>query len=64
MGAGEDRARAQKLAPVTDEEVVALVDAVTGATWNTRNAIMADVFRARAAAHGYEMPAFRPAGTS
>lgn len=61
--AGEARARAQKLGLATDEDVAATVDAVTGATWKARNAIMAGLFRADLAAHGDALPAFRPAGS-
>lgn len=60
----EQRARAQKLGLATDADVAATVDAVTGATWKTRNAIMADLFREDLAARGDDMPAFRPAGSA
>lgn len=44
------------------DRVAEAVDAVTGATWTTRNAIMARLFQADLAARGDEMPAFRPPG--
>ncbi|MCI2242024.1 hypothetical protein [Adlercreutzia faecimuris] len=64
MAERDERARAQKLAAVSAEDVAATVDAVTGATWKTRNAIMRDLFQSDLAARGDEMPAFRPAGSS
>lgn len=41
-----------------------VVDAVTGATWSTRNRIMEDLFREDLAAGGAGLPAFRPPGES
>lgn len=60
----DERARAQKLGGASAEDVAATVDAVTGATWKTRNALMADLFRSDLAARPDQMPAFRPAGSS
>lgn len=45
------------------DRVAETVDAVTGATWTTRNAIMARLFQEDLAACGDEMPAFRPPGS-
>lgn len=39
-GFDAERARAQKIVIATDEEIADVVDAITGATWNTRNTIM------------------------
>ncbi len=58
-----DRAQSQKLSQVSQDEIAELVDAVTGATWNTRNAIMAERFRTQLASGAEGLPAFRPAGT-
>lgn len=39
------------------------VDAVSGATWGTRNMIMEGLFRQDMADHGDSMPKFKPPGT-
>lgn len=39
------------------------VDAVSGATWGTRNTIMEGLFRQDMADHGEAMPSYRPPGT-
>ena len=59
QAAAEERGRAGA-SPA--DRVAETVDAVTGATWTTRNTIMAQLFQADLAAHGDEMPAFRPPG--
>lgn len=38
------------------------VDAVSGATWGTRNMIMEDLFRQDMDDHGEAMPTYRPPG--
>lgn len=50
-------------ATASADRVAETVDAVTGATWTTRNTIMARLFAEDLATRGDEMPAFRPAGT-
>lgn len=54
-GPAEGRGRTRTLQDV--------VDAVTGATWDTRNRIMEDVFHERLAASEAPLPAFAPPGT-
>lgn len=39
------------------------IDAVTGATWTTRNMIMEELFHQDLEAHAADMPAYRPPGT-
>lgn len=41
-------------------EVQKTIDAVTGATWGTRNRIMAGLFQRDLRKHGDDMPAFAP----
>ena len=43
-------------------EVQKTIDAVTGATWGTRNRIMAGLFQRDLRKHGDDMPAFAPPG--
>lgn len=57
-----ERMQAQKIVIATDDEVAEVVDAITGATWNTRNTIMEDIFMADLAEHADAMPAYKPAG--
>lgn len=57
-----ERAQAQKIVIATDEEVAEVVDAITGATWNTRNSIMEDIFMSDLSEHADEMPAYKPPG--
>ncbi len=57
-----DRKKAQKILVASAEEVAEVVDAISGATWNTRNTIMEDLFHDDLAAHGDAMPAYRPPG--
>lgn len=38
------------------------IDAVTGATWGTRNTIMEGLFQKDLAEHGDQMPSYRPPG--
>ena len=47
---------------VTPDEVSDLVDAVTGATWNTLNRIMAQRFHDSLAQGIAKVPAYRPPG--
>ena len=47
--------------PKADGEVI---DAVSGATWNTRNRIMEDLFKEELAASDGDMPTFAPPGSS
>lgn len=49
----------------TDERdlVQETVDAVTGATWTTRNMIMEDLFHQDLEEHAAEMPTYRPPGS-
>lgn len=49
--------------PARGRSVQDVVDAVTGATWNTRNRIMEDLFQADLAAGSADLPAFSPPGT-
>lgn len=60
--AARDRASAQKLRGVGDDEVKKTIDAVTGATWGTRNRIMAGLFQRDMRKHPGDMPAFAPPG--
>lgn len=41
-----------------------VIDAVSGATWNTRNRIMEDLFKEELAASDGDMPTFAPPGSS
>ena len=41
-----------------------VIDAVSGATWNTRNRIMEDLFKEELAASDGGMPTFAPPGSS
>lgn len=61
-GFDAERARAQKIVIATDEEIADVVDAITGATWNTRNTIMEDLFMSDLSEHGDDMPAYKPPG--
>lgn len=47
----------------TGDTVQETVDAVTGATWTTRNMIMEDLFYQDLEAHADQMPSYRPPGT-
>lgn len=62
MGFDAERAQAQKIVIATDEEVAEVVDAITGAIWNTRNTIMEGLFMSDLAEHADAMPAYKPAG--
>ena len=61
-GFDAERARAQKIVIATDEEIADVVDAITGATWNTRNTIMEDLFMSDLSEHGDDMPVYKPPG--
>lgn len=54
--AGED-------APARTRSIQEVVDAVTGATWSTRNRIMEDLFREDLNAGASNLPTFAPPGT-
>lgn len=60
--ADADRASAQKLRGVGADEVEKTIDAVAGATWGTRNRIMAGLFQRDMRRHADDMPAFAPPG--
>lgn len=49
--------------PGCSRSVQEVVDAVTGATWSTRNRIMEDLFQADLASGVADLPAFSPPGT-
>lgn len=61
-GFDAERARAQKIVIAADEEIADVVDAITGATWNTRNTIMEDLFMSDLTEHGDDMPVYKPPG--
>lgn len=50
-------------APVRTRSIQEVVDAVTGATWSTRNRIMEDLFREDLNAGASNLPTFAPPGT-
>ena len=52
----------RKTGGVDSSEVQKTIDAVTGATWGTRNHIMAGLFQRDLRKHGDDMPAFAPPG--
>ena len=54
----QDREKCEKQHSVQD-----VVDAVTGATWNTRNRIMEDLFHDELQAGLSTLPSFKPPGT-
>ncbi len=56
------REASQKLLIATDEEIAGVVDAITGATWNTRNSIMEGLFFDSLEEHAGEIPDYRPPG--
>lgn len=56
------RETSQKLLIATDEEVTEVIDAITGATWNTRNSIMECLFFDSLEEHADEIPDYRPPG--
>ncbi|WP_251212293.1 hypothetical protein [Adlercreutzia murintestinalis] len=58
----ERAAEAQKLYVADADAVEHVVDAVTGATWNTRNRIMADLFQEQLSETPDLLPAYRPPG--
>lgn len=49
---------------VTPEEIADLVDAVAGATWNTRNRIMEERFKDKLEQGNAHVPSFKPPGES
>lgn len=53
----------QKVIIASAEEIEHVVDAVTGATWNTRNRIMSDLFQEQLEESPDMLPAYRPPGT-
>ena len=52
----------RKTGGVDLNEVQKTIDAVTGATWGTRNRIMAGLVQRDLRKHGNDMPAFAPPG--
>ncbi len=60
--ASDARETSQKLLIATDEEIAGVVDAITGATWNTRNSIMEGLFFDSLEEHAGEIPDYRPPG--
>lgn len=50
-------------APVRTRSIQEVVDAVTGATWSTRNRIMEDLFREDLNVGASNLPTFAPPGT-
>ena len=60
--ASNAREASQKLLIATDEEIAGVVDAITGATWNTRNSIMEGLFFDSLEEHAGEIPDYRPPG--
>lgn len=48
--------------PSARDTIQETVDAVSGATWGTRNRIMEGLFQQDLADHGDAMPAYRPPG--
>lgn len=58
----DDRASAQKIVIASDDEVAKVVDAITGATWNTRNMIMEKMFHKDLKDRADDMPEFKPPG--
>lgn len=61
-GKGASRDGASANAGEPRDIVQETVDAVSGATWGTRNMIMEDLFFQDMADHGDAMPAYRPPG--
>lgn len=62
-GDAAGRARKGTRSPdVSTEEVQKTVDAVSGATWGTRNRIMAELFQRDLRTRGDDMPAVAPPG--
>ena len=58
----KERAQAQKISIANAEEVAQVVDAITGATWNKRNTIMANLFQKDLQENKASVPAYRPPG--
>lgn len=52
----------QRLGRASDEEVADLIDAISGATWATRNRIMEERFLTRLGKSEDGCPAFKPPG--
>ena len=59
---GASDERDERLGGVNADEVRKTIDAVTGATWGTRNRIMAGLFQRDLRTRGNDMPAFAPPG--
>lgn len=57
------RAGSSEQASTSGRSVQDVVDAVTGATWSTRNRIMEDLFKEDLAAGAEGLPAFSPPGS-
>ena len=62
-GAGTTGSGAGEKSP-KKHSIQEVIDAVSGATWNTRNRIMEDLFEERLAASDGDMPTFAPPGSS
>lgn len=54
----------ERKASISRRSVQEVIDAVTGATWQTRNRIMADMFQEDLKAGETGMPPYCPPGTS
>ena len=59
---GASTERGERAGSVDADEVRKTIDAMTGATWGTRNRIMAGLFQRDLRTRGDEMPAFAPPG--
>ncbi len=59
---GASTERGERAGGVDADEVRKTIDAVTGATWGTRNRIMAGLFQRDLRTRGNDMPAFAPPG--
>ncbi len=58
----EESCISEKGASSFDDEVQEVIDAVTGATWGTRNQIMEDMFHKRLDRDALSVPDFAPPG--
>ena len=52
----------QKIVMASADEVAEVVDAITGATWNTRNTIMEDLFHKDLESHAEMLPSYKAPG--
>ena len=60
IASDRDDRKAEKPASSFDDEVQEVIDAVTGATWGTRNRIMEDMFHKRLDQDASSVPLFAP----